>query len=427
VALSPDGQTLAFGLDDGTGGIYGYPSVSGEGPAEEYGVLEGQTAEVNSVVFSPNGQRVADTDDDGTARIYFSGNPWMGSANTLIEQCGDGDYYPSGQFGWQHDDLVGIVDTESNVISGPEGETVVRRWSMPSGRPLPGSVLLSSDGEATCAVLSPNGRMAAVWNSTQATPRVRVMDLASRRVILTRPAMPIDGVVFSQDGRLLVINDGHGGLHTTTLSSDRTTVSHGWPTNCGPQEGEEAPSGVAISDNDRLEAVSSFCGVLRVGRTGSPRPFETFLPHERLAGRIVFNPAGTRIALGVSDSTATVMSVATDRTVLELIGDTRYVSDVTFSPVGNLMATTSEDDTLRIWNASTGQLLRTDYDSSFTQLPMFSPDGRYVAEVNLWWSLHVWPACPDCQDSSALLAASRSSIVPHITTVERASVVAAGG
>jgi WD40 repeat protein len=81
VALSPDGRTLAFGLDDGTGGIYGYPATFGEGPAEEYGVLEGQTAEVNSIVFSPNGQRVADTDDDGTARIYFSGNPWMASAS----------------------------------------------------------------------------------------------------------------------------------------------------------------------------------------------------------------------------------------------------------------------------------------------------------------------------------------------------------
>jgi WD40 repeat protein len=121
------------------------------------------------------------------------------------------------------------------------------------------------------------------------------------------------------------------------------------------------------------------------------------------------------------------MSVATDRPVLELLGHTRIITDVTYSPVGNLMATTSEDDTLRIWNASTGQLLRTDYDNSFTSLPMFSPDGRYVAEVNLWWSLHVWPACPDCQDSSALLAASRSSIVPRITTAERASVEAAGG
>ena len=48
------------------------------------------------------------------------------------------------------------------------------------------------------------------------------MDVASQRVLLTLPAMPVDGLVFSQDGRLLVVNDGHGGLHTTTLSNGRT-------------------------------------------------------------------------------------------------------------------------------------------------------------------------------------------------------------
>jgi len=109
------------------------------------------------------------------------------------------------------------------------------------------------------------------------------------------------------------------------------------------------------------------------------------------------------------------------------LGHTRFVNDVTYSPVGDLMATTSFDTTMRIWNARTGQLLQIDRDDSFTSVPLFSPDGRYVVEVNLDEYLHVWPACPDCQDPSALLAASRSSVVPHITTVERAEVAAGGG
>jgi WD40 repeat protein len=60
------------------------------------------------------------------------------------------------------------------------------------------------------------------------------------------------------------------------------------------------------------------------------------------------------------DSSATVMSVATDKRALELLGHTRFVNDVTYSPVGDLMATTSFDTTMRIWNASTGQLLQID-------------------------------------------------------------------
>jgi len=419
VALSPDGQRLAYGLDDGTGGIWGYPPTGGIGAPEEYSELEGQTAEVNNIAFSPNGDRVVDTDDDGTARVYFAANPWLASLSTPIETCGDEYFFPSDQFAWQQDNLVGIVDSGN--------DTIVRRWSLPSGRTLPGSVVLSSDGAATCAALSSDGRLAAVWNDDEPTSQVRVMDVDSHRVLLTLPALPIDGVVFSQDGRLLVVNDGHGGLHTTTLSDDRTTVSHGWPKTCGETQGELAPSGVAISDDDRLEAVSSFCGVLRVGHTGSRRPFETFDEHEKIGGRIAFNPAGTRLALVAWDSSATVMSVATDKRTLELLGHTRFVNDVTYSPVGDLMATTSFDTTMRIWNASTGQLLQIDHDNSFTSVPLFSPDGRYVVEVNIDQLLHVWPSCPDCQDPSALLAASRSSVVPHLTTAERAEVVAAGG
>jgi hypothetical protein len=61
---------------------------------------------------------------------------------------------------------------------------------------------------------------------------VKVIDVASQRVLLTLPAMTVDGVVISADDRLLVVNDGKGGLHTTTLSNGRTTVTHGWPTSC---------------------------------------------------------------------------------------------------------------------------------------------------------------------------------------------------
>jgi WD40 repeat protein len=167
--------------------------------------------------------------------------------------------------------------------------------------------------------------------------------------------------------------------------------------------------------------------VVRVGHTDATGPFETFNQHEKIGGRIAFNPAGTQLALVSWDSSATVIGVAADKRALVLLGHTRFANDVTYSPVGDLMATTSFDNTLRLWNASTGQLLQTDTDNSFTHLPMFSPDGRYVIEVNLNYALHVWRACSDCLDPSALLAAARSSVVSRLTTAERAEVAAAGG
>jgi WD40 repeat protein len=414
LALSPDAQRLAFGLDDGTGGIWGFPTSYGNGSAQELSVLDGETAAVNSIGFSPDGQHIVDADDDGTARIYYAGEPWQASVPMPLEDCGDQYLTPPDQFGWQHDHLMAIVQSGD--------DTILQTWALPGGRPTPASVLLSSDGHETCASLSPDGRLVAIWDEEAATPRVKVLVVSSRRVLRTLPAMPVDGVVFSRDGRLLVVNDGHGGLHTTTLSDGRTSVTHGWPVRCGPAVGEYAPSGVAVTDNDRLEAVSNFCGVVRLGRTGSSSPFETFDPDEKIA-QITFNPAGTELALASFESSVTVLNVATDKPALELLGHSRFVTGVAFSPVGHLIATTSFDNTLRIWDASTGQLLRVDHDDSFTSAPSFSPDGRLVIELELSDYLHVWSACPDCMDPSALLAASRPSSVT-LTPVERAAVSA---
>jgi WD40 repeat protein len=412
LALSPGAQRLAFGLDDGTGGIWGFPTSDGYGLPQELSILEGQTAAVNTIEFSPDGQHVVDADDDGTARIYYGGEPWRASVPTPLEECGDEYATPPDQFGWQHDHLVAIVESGN--------ETVLRTWALPGGQQLPGSVLLSSDGPETCASLSPDGRLVALWDEEAATTQVKVLTVSTGRVLRTLPATPVDGVVFSRDSRLLVVNDGHGGLHTTVLSDGRTSVTHGWPVRCAAATGEYAPSAVAVTDNDRLEAVSNFCGVARVGHTGSGIPFETFDADEKIDG-ITFNPAGTELALAAFESSVTLLNVATDKPALELLGHSRQITNVAFSPVGNLIATTSFDNTLRIWDASTGQLLRIDHDDSFTSAPSFSPDGRLVIDLELSDYVHVWPACPDCMDPSALLAASQSSVV-RPTPVERAEV-----
>jgi len=76
--------------------------------------------------------------------------------------------------------------------------------------------------------------------------------------------------------------------------------------------------------------VYSFCGQVSVGRTDAARPFESFNQPGQLSG-VAFDPAGNRVALGSWDDTVTVLSVATDKAVLELVGHTRGVSGVTYS------------------------------------------------------------------------------------------------
>jgi WD40 repeat protein len=401
VAISPDGKKVAVGNDDGTGGIWSLI------PDQELVTLEGQTAFIHTISFSPNGADVATSADDGTARIYRAGGPWLATLPAQLCGCGR-------EIGWQQHKLVALARTGNDAV--------LRTWLLPAGRLLAHSPVLSTDSAGVGAVISPDGSLVAIWNESAMTSTVRVLDAATQRVIFTLPKTFVGGVSFSDDNRLLAVIDGGGSLHITTLSSGRTVVRPGWTMNCQGAGGEPP----AISPNDRLVVVYSFCGQVSVGRTDAARPFESFNQPGQLSG-VAFDPAGNRVALGSWDDTVTVLSVATDKAVLELVGHTRGVSGVTYSPQGRYIVTSSTDNTVRVWDATTGQLLQVNHDLSNPDDPTVSPDGSLVAEFNTDNQIRVWPVCPDCQDSAALLAASRSSVVSPLTPLERAEAASSTG
>ncbi len=401
VAISPDGKDIAVGNSDGTGGVWSIV------PDERLVSISGQTAALNSISFSPNGANVATASFDGTARIYRASGPWLATLPARVCECGN-------EIGWQPGKLV-AVDRSGN-------QAVLRTWMLPSGREVQAPFVLSSSQQSIGSVLSPDGSRVALWNNGTTSTAVTVLDSATRRVVFTLPATSVAGVTFSNDDRLLAVADQSGGLHVSTLSNGRTLVGQGWPVECDGEEGD-AP---AVSSNDSEVAVFSFCGQVGIGRTASARPFEAFSQSGQLS-RIAFNPDGNRLALGSWDSTVTVLNVTSNKPVLELVGDTRGVDAVSYSPNGHYLLTSSTDDTMRVWDAATGQLLQVDHDVSAIGEPSFSPDGQLVAGANKNTQIRVWAVCPDCQAPSGLLSASRSAVVSPLTPLERTEAAARDG
>lgn len=401
LAVSSDGRRVAVGNSDGTGGVW---SVD---PDEELVPLLGQTADINDMAFSPDGADVATAAVDGTVRIYRATGAWRATLPTQLCSCGN-------EIGWQPHKLLAVARSGNDIE--------MQTWLIPSWQLVPGSPVLNTDQANEGVVASEDGRLAATWDEAMMRSPVTVQDGATGRVEFTLPATTVQSVAFSNDDRFLVVIDDSGGLHITNLRTHHTVVGHGWPgAKC--QSGGLPP---AVNRGDRLVAVYTFCGQVSVGHINDAKPFETFNQHQQLS-RIAFNPAGNRLALASWDSTVTVVNVVTDKPVLELIGHSRGVTGVAYTTSGNYIVTTSADDTTRVWSATTGQLMQIDQDGSLVDDPSVSPNGLLVADENSLNQVRIWPICTDCGDPSALLAASRSSVISPLTPLEREAVASPVG
>lgn len=79
----------------------------------------------------------------------------------------------------------------------------------------------------------------------------------------------------------------------------------------------------------------------------------------RSINSIKISPDGTKLATGLSDAKIKVFDLDTGRLLTELIGHTKGISDIEFSPINsNIIASCSDDLTIRLWSINKGQCLK---------------------------------------------------------------------
>lgn len=144
---------------------------------------------------------------------------------------------------------------------------------------------------------------------------------------------------------------------------------------------------------------------------------DEFVGHTATVNAVAFAPNGSRIASGDADGIGIVWNVSDGSQVRQLIGHTFGITAIAFAPTNaNLVATGSIDQTAKLWNVATGQIVRdfapvldggdlvSGHANSVTSVA-FSPDGSTLVTGSDDRTAIVW----DVSSGDAILTISGHS------------------
>jgi WD40 repeat protein/serine/threonine protein kinase/predicted Zn-dependent protease len=401
LAYSPNGRCLATCGGDATVKIWK------EATGELLKTLRGHTGGVKDVVYAPDGRRLASAGSDKTIKIWDSETgqetltlrghteivmklDFSSNGDLLVSSGLDGtkvwDATSADETSVSHALCVpGHTSFVQSVSFSPDGrflasagsDRLIKVWhvaSLEHGME-PQALTLQADTDTDVSVaFSPDSRRlaAAGWGGS-----LKVWDLESGRPLLTLPLQTviqgddIQSIAFSPDGRH-VASLGPGALAVR----DATTGEKLWlgSVPAGDTYGlSYSPDGrfVAASEND-----SVFIWDMETAK--QVRSFG----HGGRVRSVAYSPDGRRLASASFDQTIRIWDVTHGQVIRTLRGHTDRVMSVAFSPDGDRLASGSADSTVRVWHAASGQELGIFRGhAGYVWSVAFSPDGRRLCSV----------------------------------------------
>ena len=473
IAFSPNGEIVVSGSLDGSLRLWdvstglvikrhvllrAWGSLTGHAIGE---ALHGHAKAVHAVAFSPDGKFVVSGSEDKTLRLWNAttgqavGTPWLGHERrvTSVAFNRNSKHVVSGSFDktirlWDvatgqaigkpwvgHENgvhAVAISPDNKYVISGG-GDKTLRLWKMGTGQPVGEpwhghrdaviALDISKDG---CFVVSSgrNDKSIRFWSlSTTLTHQsLKCPQIFMEEVTAFSPSGEYV-VTGSYDENLCVYSSMNGRtiskpnykynnvLTAIVFSSDSKHVLNGyrdgklllWNIDTGQIIGEtwtgsEDPiKTVAFSLDGRFVVSGGERGLLfwdvATGQISDKKNL-----HISGVEAVDFSPDGKHIISGCYDNTLRLWDFTTGERIGEgWYGHTQAISALSYSPDGLYVISGSHDGTLRLWDTNTGRAIGDPWygHEGFITAVIFSPDGKKIFSGSDDETLRIWDASPE--------------------------------
>jgi WD40 repeat protein len=373
LAVSPDGKLAALSRE---GGVVVDVVDLGTGKTVHHFQTREEISyrwpKCHSLAFSADGTRLHTSDDE-------RGHVWDLTAGKAVSSFPHpADDKEKGVW------IVAFSPDGKLLATGTQSTRAVRVWDAATGKML--HELKGDGGGIECAVFSPEGGVLAVANRDEA---VEVWDASAGKRLRTLKGTGDRTVAlaFSPDGSLLAAV-ANGGISSTATGLQQVVL---WNV-----EAEEvvtrvpAPEvcGVRFSPDGKLLAWESGTAVGFIDAT-TGKHIHSYDAHTGPVTALAYSPDGKLIATGSEDGTVRVWNPDTGEPVGALRGHKDHVYAVAFSPDGKWLASGGRDHATAVWEvppakpaggvaAGKPKWMKGGYGNSVTAVA-FSPDGQAVA------------------------------------------------